>query len=100
MPKHGPEQKVEKAVIRCAEARGGYAFKMNPKWYAGIPDRLVVLPHRLPKFVETKSEEGKPSKIQKHWHMLLHLIGFTVSVPVSVEAVEEMFDEWDADQPR
>lgn len=93
MGRHGPEQAVERAVVRLAEKAGGQAFKMNPRLYAGIPDRLVVLPNRPMFFVETKAPEGKPSKLQKRWHMLFHLIGHTVYVPSTVEAVEALFEE-------
>jgi hypothetical protein len=92
----GGERPVESAVIRLAEAAGGQAFKMNPAFYAGIPDRLVVLPQQPMFFVETKAPDGKPSKAQLRWHKLLRLIGHTVLVPASVEAVEEIFRERNA----
>lgn len=93
MGRHGPEQAVERAVVRLAEKHGGRALKMNPRLYAGIPDRLVVLPGQPMFFVETKAPGGTPSKLQKRWHMLLHLIGHDVAIPSSVEAVGALFKE-------
>jgi len=93
MGRSGGEKAVEAAVVRLAERAGGVALKMNPRLYAGIPDRLVILPNRPMFFVETKAPAGKPSKIQKRWHMLLHLIGHTVRVPSSVAEVEALFEE-------
>ena len=93
MGRSGPERAVESRVVTRADKAGGIAIKLDPSVYAGIPDRLVILPGGIVKFVETKAPNGRPSKLQKHWHMLLHLIGFTVAVPASVEAVDALFEE-------
>jgi len=99
MGRSGPERAVEAAVVTGADRLGGIAIKLDPSTYAGIPDRLVLLPgkecrtcgrtgHAL--LVETKAPKGIVSKLQQHWHKLMGLIGFPVAVPYTVEQVKAL----------
>jgi hypothetical protein len=94
MGRSGPERSVEDAVVEIAARLGGLAFKMNPQIYAGIPDRLVLLPGGVLFFCETKAPLGIVSKIQAKVHGVLEALGFDVHVPTTRAAVEEMFDEY------
>ena len=91
MGRSGPERAVEAAVVTEADRCGGIAIKLDPSTYAGIPDRLVLLPGGRVLLIETKTPKGKVSKLQQHWHKLLGLIGFPVHVPFTVEQVKAIF---------
>jgi hypothetical protein len=71
------ETKVEGRLIERVEALGGYCIKLNPLWYVGIPDRLVLLPGGRVIFVETKAPDGTPRKKQLWWREKLVKLGFT-----------------------
>jgi hypothetical protein len=71
------EKEIEKKLRKAVEAAGGKCVKwVSPGW-AGVPDRLVLLPGGLIVFVETKRPKGgQLSKLQEKWAMWLHDLGF------------------------
>lgn len=76
------ENDIEKALRLAVEAAGGYCLKMNPTWYRGIPDRLILLPGAVILFVElkkSKTARTKPSVAihQSRWRKILLALGFT-----------------------
>jgi hypothetical protein len=89
------ESSVEQVVVACAEARGGVAWKLNPAWTVGIPDRLVLLPPGRVVFVETKSEDGRVRKKQAWIHEKLRAMGFRVEIPWTTDEVRELFKQLD-----
>lgn len=69
------ENSVEEHLIKQCEKRGGFALKMNPNWYKGIPDRLCALPGML-FFAELKRPKGgKVSRIQRRWESRCKKLG-------------------------
>lgn len=69
------ECSVEGYLCRSVKALGGQAFKMPADLYAGIPDRLVVLPGRIA-FCECKRPVGgRLSVRQKLWKKILTGLG-------------------------
>lgn len=74
----GLESKIERNV--CA-----YVFKhfgvVSIKLHAtGYPDRLFLIPHAAPLFIEFKAPNEKPRKLQKHIHALIIELGYNVEV--------------------
>lgn len=72
---------------------GGLCIKLNPFGYAGIPDRLVLLPGGIAVFFELKRPVGgKYEPLQLRWHSKLRQLGFKVFVcntKASVDAALE-----------
>lgn len=75
------EADVEEALRLGIEALGGLCLKLNPFWYIGIPDRLVLLPGGRVIFVELKKPDGKlHGKQRKWWPRTLKRLGFRYEV--------------------
>lgn len=74
-------------MIDEVKARGGVCIKLNPAWYKGIPDRLVILPQRIA-FVELKRPKGgRLEFVQKWWKKRLTSLGHECQVLHTKEAV-------------
>lgn len=58
------EKDLEKKLVGWVEAHGGVAYKFVSPGNAGVPDRIVIFPHRKPIFVELKSEDGQLTPLQ------------------------------------
>lgn len=85
------EEKIEARLVRLAEDSGGVCLKLNPLWYIGIPDRLLLLPGAVIIFVETKTTGGRVSPKQLWWHTKLQALGFRVEVPWTLSQVDAVF---------
>ena len=84
------EADVEEALRLGVEALGGLCLKLNPLWYIGIPDRLVLLPGGRVIFVELKKPDGKlHGKQCKWWPRTLKRLGFQIETLWSVPQVKE-----------
>jgi hypothetical protein len=88
------ESRVEEYLGGRAEAAGGFSIKLNPLWYVGIPDRLLLLPGGRAIFVETKTTGGHISAMQSSWHMQLRKLGFHVYVLWTYEQVDGFFERY------
>ena len=75
---------------RSAHARG---LKLVCPGFTGVPDRLILLPGGRICFAELKDTGRVPRKRQKRVHDILRGLGFTVFVPDSRTAVDEMMRE-------
>lgn len=82
------ELKIEKALRLRVEEAGGLCIKLNPLWYVGIPDRLILLPGAVIVFVETKAPDGRLKTKQKKWRDRLTLLGFEHQVIWTLEQAE------------
>ena len=74
------EINFETKLRRAVAAVGGLALKMPAGLYAGIPDRLLLLPGGRFVFVELKTDRGRVSLIQKVMHNRLAALGAPVEV--------------------
>ena len=74
------EKTLEGKLVRAVRASGGVAVKLSPVSYAGLPDRLVLLPGGHIGFVEVKAPGEKPRPLQLRRHALLRRLGFLVAV--------------------
>jgi hypothetical protein len=84
------EDTVENHLRKLVKALGGLCIKLNPFGYAGIPDRMVLLPGGIILFYELKRPVGgKYEPLQLRWHAKLRRLGFTVYVCHTKALVEE-----------
>ena len=85
------EKKVEDYLCDQVKAQGGLCIKLNPFWYVGIPDRLVILPGGRIGFCETKRPSGgRRGAKQDWWNFAVRSLGFTCMY-VRTEAQVDVF---------
>lgn len=78
--KKDSEKTLERALVEKIRQLGGICLKLQGNMYAGMPDRLILLPGGKAIFVELKSEGIKPRKLQLIRHEELRALGFKVFV--------------------
>ncbi len=73
------ERDIERRLVEMVKQRGGLCLKWVCPGWAGVPDRIVLLPYGRIRFVELKRPKGgKLSNIQKWWQQKLRSLGFIV----------------------
>lgn len=87
------EKQIENKLINAVKKAGGIALKFVSPGFAGMPDRLVLLPDGKIAFVELKANGKKPRPIQTSRHRLLKSLGFKVYVIDDVEQIGGVIDE-------
>ena len=87
------EKSIEQKLVKAVKAAGGICPKLVCPGFDGMPDRIVLLPHGRPGFVEVKAPGKKPRLLQLARHRLLRSLGFRVYVIDSVEQIGGMLDE-------
>ena len=87
------EKQIEHALTLMVKARGGIAPKFVSPSFAGMPDRLVLLPGGVFAFAELKAPGMKPRALQLARHRLLRDLGFKVYVIDGIEQIEEVLSE-------
>ena len=87
------EKDIEHKLIQCVKALGGHCLKWVCPGWAGVPDRIILLPGARVYFVETKRPKGGTlSALQKKWKRWLTELGF------EVWTVWNLHDLWDFQQ--
>lgn len=72
------EKDIEKKLREMVEKRGGLCLKWVCPGWAGVPDRIILLPGGRIIFAELKRPKGgKLSKLQKWWAKKLIDLGFS-----------------------
>lgn len=72
------EKEIESKLRNMVVQTGGLCLKWVCPGWAGVPDRLVLLPGGRIIFVETKRPKGgKVSTRQAWWKVKLRRLGFT-----------------------
>ena len=74
------EKEIEKKFALAVKRAGGIAPKFVSPGFAGMPDRLVLLPDGVIAFAELKAPGQKPRPLQEARHRLLRRLGFRVYV--------------------
>lgn len=75
------ERDIERALVGMVKSHGGMAMKWVCPGWAGVPDRIALLPGGKIIFVELKRPKGgEVRKLQEWWHTKLRSLGFTVWV--------------------
>lgn len=87
------EKQIEQALFHAVREQGGIALKLVSPSYAGLPDRLVLLPGGHMAFVEVKAPGKKPRVLQLMRLEFLSRLGFRVYVLDSAERIGGMLNE-------
>ena len=87
------EREIEKKLVDGVRKQGGRAYKFVSPGNDGVPDRIVVLPQRMPKFIELKTEYGRLSNLQKVQIKRLRNLGQDVRVLYGLKDVERFLEE-------
>lgn len=71
------ERDIEKALVAMIKSRGGLCLKWVCPGWAGVPDRIILLPGGHIIFAELKRPKGgKVSPLQQWWREKLSELGF------------------------
>ena len=87
------EKQIEQKLTLMVKAKGGIAPKFVSPSFAGMPDRLVLLPGGVFAFAELKAPGMKPRALQVARHEMLRRLGFRVYVIDGIEQIGGMLDE-------
>jgi hypothetical protein len=74
------EKHLEQKLVKAVKAAGGICPKFTSPGFAGVPDRIVLLPGGRLGFIEVKRHGEKPTPLQLARHGLLRRLGFRVFV--------------------
>jgi len=87
------ERDIERKLVTAVKERGGWCLKFVSPGTAGVPDRIVLMPHGRMFFVEVKAPGQKPRKIQEVIHRKLRALGFRVYVIDDTKQIKEVLDD-------
>ncbi len=87
------EKQIEQALIKAVKQKGGICPKWVSPGYAGVPDRIVLLPKGRAAFVEVKRKGENPRPLQVHRHRQLRALGFKVYVLDDTKDIEKILRE-------
>lgn len=87
------EKQIENKLVTAVKKTGGIAPKFVSPGFAGMPDRLVLLPDGVFAFVELKAPGEKPRSLQLSRHKKLRSLGFKVYVIDSTDGIGDMLNE-------
>lgn len=89
------EKAIEKYLVEKVKTIGGVCLKYSNPNMDGYPDRLVVLPGGRTSWVELKSKNKKPTKLQMLRHKQLADMGHNVNVVDSKNNVDYLISIWE-----
>ena len=87
------EKQIENKLTRSVKKAGGIALKFVSPSFAGMPDRLVLLPDGVCAFVELKAPGKHTRPLQTVRHRMLQKLGFKVYVIDSTEQIEGVIND-------
>ena len=87
------EKQIENKLTLAVKKHGWTALKLVCPSFAGMPDRLILLPDGHIGFAELKAPSKKPRPLQLSRHKLLRELGFPVYVIDDPEQIGGMIDE-------
>jgi hypothetical protein len=95
------EKDIERALGRLVGRHHGRCLKWVCPGWAGVPDRIVLLPGGQIVFVETKRPKGaEVAALQKKWRQWLLDLGFVhrfVFTHEDLKALDLFLSAWDAE---
>ena len=87
------ERDIERWLVGQIKRMGGEAFKFVSPGNDGVPDRMVCMPGGRIYFVELKTEEGGPSKIQTYQIRRFQKLGCDVRIISGREEAERFVQQ-------
>jgi hypothetical protein len=87
------EKNIEKKLRDGVKKLGGQALKFTSPSFAGVPDRIVLMPGGRIWFVELKAPGKMPTLLQVAVHRTLSKLGFDVRVIDTPELVNAFLIE-------
>ena len=87
------EREIESKLRDAVKSAGGVCWKFTSPGTAGVPDRIILMPHGRIAFAETKAPGEKPRALQLSRHRLLRRLGFKVYVLDSKEDIRKIIEE-------
>lgn len=87
------EKQIENKLVLAVKKLGGIAPKLVYPGFAGMPDRLILLPDGHVGFAELKALGKKPRPLQLARHRLLRKLGFKVYVIDDIAQIGGILDE-------
>ena len=85
------EKDIERKLIKPIRSLGGLCLKFVTPGFTGVPDRIILLPGGMIRFVETKQPGKKERARQRLVHGLLRKLGFIVYSTVdSAEKIDRI----------
>lgn len=91
------EKEIEGKLVSAVKRMGGICPKFVSPGFAGMPDRIVLMPGAKIAFAEIKAPGKKPRALQAARHGMLTRLGFKIYVIDSMEQIEELIDEMGGD---
>ena len=85
-----PEKQLEYLFLTEVKRVGGLALKFVSPGFAGVPDRLVLIPDGKVGFVEVKAPGKHPRPLQMARHKQLRKLGFKVYVLDNPQKIPEI----------
>ena len=87
------ESTIEKHLVKTVRQSGGLAIKLVSPGWAGIPDRLILMPGGKLAFVELKSPGHSLRPLQVRRKRQLEALGFSVYCIDQREQIGGVLDE-------
>ncbi len=87
------EKLIEQNLVQAVHRMGGLAPKFTSPGWAGVPDRLVLLPGGRLAFVEVKAPGKTLRPLQVRRKRQLEVLGFRVYVIDRPEQIPEILNE-------
>jgi len=87
------EKFIEQKLATDVKTKGGIAPKFVSPSFAGMPDRLILMPGGMMAFAELKAPGMKPRALQMARHEMLRRLGFRVYVIDGIEQIGGILDE-------
>jgi hypothetical protein len=82
------ESIIEKYLVTQCKAKGWLCYKFSSPGHRGVPDRIILQPDGVVRFVELKAPGKKPIGLQLRTHERFAKFGSPVDVIDSKEGVD------------
>lgn len=86
------EKQVEKYLVDEVKKRGGVAYKFTSPGHVGVPDRILVMPDGVLRFVEVKAPGKRPTLLQQRTIERLNSLGHVALWVDSKESIDEVLN--------
>ena len=86
------EKEIEQALVKAVRDSGGRCLKFTCPGFAGVPDRLMLLPGGKIAFIELKAPGKKPRALQIKRMKQLSALGFQCFVIDSMDGIGGVID--------